>query len=105
MNAGRSEPARAKRCQGAVGSTEVAASAFSKPARTPGSSAGPAAKVALDLAAPESMWQPAPDGSTPLLKRALAAVASGRRADAAFDLTLAGFLDHVRGLAASAGRV
>ncbi|MFB7326891.1 hypothetical protein [Streptomyces sp. NPDC056190] len=60
---------------------------------------------ALDLAAPESMWQPAPDGSTPLLERALAAVGSGHRADAAFDLALAGFLDHVRGLAASAGPV
>ncbi|MGW5236896.1 TetR/AcrR family transcriptional regulator [Streptomyces nodosus] len=57
---------------------------------------------ALDLAAPESMWQPAPDGSTPLLERALAAVGGGRRADAAFDLALAGFLDHVRDLVASA---
>ncbi|MCX4693643.1 TetR/AcrR family transcriptional regulator [Streptomyces sp. NBC_01408] len=44
---------------------------------------------ALDLAAPEAMWEPSPE--TPLLAGALAAVGPGR-ADAAFDVGLAAFL-------------
>ncbi|WP_405731515.1 TetR/AcrR family transcriptional regulator C-terminal domain-containing protein [Streptomyces sp. NBC_01537] len=52
---------------------------------------------ALDLAAPEAMWHPATDGPTPLLAQALAAIGP-RRADAAFDLALTGFLAHCRGL-------
>lgn len=50
---------------------------------------------ALDLAAPETMWEPTPQ--TPLLAQALAAVGAGR-ADAAFDLGLAAFLDYARAL-------
>ncbi|MFC5665240.1 TetR/AcrR family transcriptional regulator C-terminal domain-containing protein [Kitasatospora misakiensis] len=56
---------------------------------------------ALDLAAPEAMWQPAPDGSTPLLARALAASGGGRRTEEAFELSLAALLSHVRGLTAA----
>ncbi|MFG2876020.1 TetR/AcrR family transcriptional regulator [Streptomyces sp. NPDC048337] len=48
---------------------------------------------ALDLAAPEAMWEPSPD--TPLLSRALATVGPGR-ADTAFDLALAAFLSYAR---------
>jgi AcrR family transcriptional regulator len=59
---------------------------------------------ALDLAAPETMWEPAPDGSTPLLARALGTVGPGRRADAAFELALAGFLNHARAMVAPARR-
>ncbi|MFF3380489.1 TetR/AcrR family transcriptional regulator C-terminal domain-containing protein [Streptomyces sp. NPDC002680] len=55
---------------------------------------------ALDLAAPETMWEPDPDGTTPLLAQALAAVGPDR-ADAAFDLALEGFLIHCRSLIAS----
>ncbi|MFI5527774.1 TetR/AcrR family transcriptional regulator [Kitasatospora sp. NPDC051853] len=55
---------------------------------------------ALDLASPETMWEPAPDGSTPLLARALAAGPGGRRADAAFDFALAAHLAHARRLLA-----
>ncbi|MFD7553360.1 TetR/AcrR family transcriptional regulator [Streptomyces sp. NPDC059835] len=51
---------------------------------------------ALDLAAPEAMWEPTPQ--TPLLAGALAAVGPGRRADAAFELGLAGFLAYARTL-------
>ncbi|WP_030156247.1 TetR/AcrR family transcriptional regulator [Streptomyces sp. NRRL S-244] len=50
---------------------------------------------ALDLAAPEAMWEPSPD--TPLLAQALTAVGPGR-ADAAFDLGLAAFLTYARTL-------
>lgn len=50
---------------------------------------------ALDLAAPEAMWEPT--AGTPLLADALAAVGP-RRADAAFELGLAGFLVHARAL-------
>ncbi|MEU9103111.1 TetR/AcrR family transcriptional regulator C-terminal domain-containing protein [Streptomyces xanthophaeus] len=50
---------------------------------------------ALDLAAPEAMWEPSPQ--TPLLARALATVGAGR-ADAAFELGLAAFLAYARGL-------
>lgn len=52
---------------------------------------------ALDLAAPEAMWEPTPQ--TPLLAGALAAGGPGR-ADAAFDLALAGFLTYARTLLA-----
>ncbi|MEV7520724.1 TetR/AcrR family transcriptional regulator C-terminal domain-containing protein [Streptomyces sp. NPDC091371] len=51
---------------------------------------------ALDLAAPEAMWEPT--AQTPLLAGALAAVGPGRRADAAFDLALAAFLAYARTL-------
>ncbi|WP_412078162.1 TetR/AcrR family transcriptional regulator [Streptomyces xanthophaeus] len=54
---------------------------------------------ALDLAAPEAMWEPTP--RTPLLARALAATGEGR-ADAAFDLGLAAFLAYARGLLGAA---
>ncbi|MEU8779938.1 TetR/AcrR family transcriptional regulator C-terminal domain-containing protein [Streptomyces sp. NPDC048606] len=53
---------------------------------------------ALDLAAPEAMWEPTPD--TPLLADALAAVGPNR-ADAAFDLGLAAFLTDARTLLAA----
>ncbi|MFF8956883.1 TetR/AcrR family transcriptional regulator [Streptomyces sp. NPDC014894] len=53
---------------------------------------------ALDLAAPESMWEPADGGSaTPGLARALAA-APRERADAAFELALGACLDRFRTL-------
>lgn len=55
---------------------------------------------ALDLAAPETMWEPAPNGSTPLLAKALATIDNGRRADAAFELALTAFLNHTRELLA-----
>ncbi|WP_217241869.1 TetR/AcrR family transcriptional regulator [Streptomyces sp. AC555_RSS877] len=55
---------------------------------------------ALDLAAPEPMWEPDADGTTPLLAQALTAVGPDR-ADAAFDLALDGFLAHCRSLIAS----
>lgn len=50
---------------------------------------------ALDLAAPETMWEPT--ARTPLLAEALAAGGPGR-ADAAFDLALTGFLTYARTL-------
>ncbi|MCY0958488.1 TetR/AcrR family transcriptional regulator [Streptomyces sp. H27-H5] len=60
---------------------------------------------ALDLAAPEAMWEPTP--GTPLLAGALAAHGAGAgapgRADAAFDLGLAAFLAYARGLLAAPG--
>ncbi|MFF4102222.1 TetR/AcrR family transcriptional regulator [Streptomyces sp. NPDC001903] len=55
---------------------------------------------ALDLAAPEAMWEPSAD--TPLLADALAAVGPGR-ADAAFDQGLAAFLTYARTLLGEAG--
>ncbi|MFI1361109.1 TetR/AcrR family transcriptional regulator C-terminal domain-containing protein [Streptomyces sp. NPDC020898] len=55
---------------------------------------------ALDLAAPETMWEPGADSETPLLAEALAAVGPDR-AGAAFDLALDGFLAHCRHLLAS----
>jgi AcrR family transcriptional regulator len=55
---------------------------------------------ALDLAAPEVMWQP--DGSTPLLAQALAAAPGAGRADQAFEMALVAFLDHVRALVPTA---
>uniref|UniRef100_A0AAU2JQ14 TetR/AcrR family transcriptional regulator C-terminal domain-containing protein n=1 Tax=Streptomyces sp. NBC_00049 TaxID=2903617 RepID=A0AAU2JQ14_9ACTN len=51
---------------------------------------------ALDLAAPEAMWEPT--AQTPLLAGALAAVGPGGRADAAFDLALTAFLSYARTL-------
>ncbi|MCX4525579.1 MULTISPECIES: TetR/AcrR family transcriptional regulator [unclassified Streptomyces] len=50
---------------------------------------------ALDLAAPEAMWEPSE--RTPQLARALATVGPAR-ADEAFDLGLAAFLAYARGL-------
>jgi AcrR family transcriptional regulator len=52
---------------------------------------------ALDLAAPETMWELPDDTSTPRLAAALDAVGEGR-ADRAFDLALEGFLVHARAL-------
>lgn len=54
---------------------------------------------ALDLAAPEALWEPTPE--TPLLADALATVGPGR-ADAAFDLGLAAFLTYARALRGAA---
>ncbi|MCP3758048.1 TetR/AcrR family transcriptional regulator C-terminal domain-containing protein [Streptomyces sp. TBY4] len=50
---------------------------------------------ALDLAAPDAMWEPTP--GTPLLARALAAQGPGR-AEAAFEVGLAAFLAYARDL-------
>ncbi|WP_432126291.1 TetR/AcrR family transcriptional regulator [Streptomyces sp. bgisy082] len=52
---------------------------------------------ALDLAAPESMWELADETATPRLARALDAVPEGR-ANQAFELALTGYLTHVRKL-------
>ncbi|MFJ5935354.1 MULTISPECIES: TetR/AcrR family transcriptional regulator [unclassified Streptomyces] len=52
---------------------------------------------ALDLAAPEAMWELADETATPHLARALAAVPEGR-ANQAFELALTGYLAHVRTL-------
>ncbi|MYW64633.1 TetR family transcriptional regulator [Streptomyces sp. SID8379] len=52
---------------------------------------------ALDMAAPEAMWELTDETATPLLERALAAVSEGR-ADAAFELALGAFVGHCRGL-------
>ncbi|MGW6268559.1 TetR/AcrR family transcriptional regulator [Streptomyces sp. NPDC055060] len=52
---------------------------------------------ALDLAAPEAMWELPDETSTPALARALDAAPRGR-ADRAFELALAGFLAHARTL-------
>ncbi|MFB7866884.1 MULTISPECIES: TetR/AcrR family transcriptional regulator [unclassified Streptomyces] len=54
---------------------------------------------ALDMAAPEMMWELADDTATPRLADALAAVTGGRT-DAAFELALAGYLEHCRRLLA-----
>ncbi|MFJ3666791.1 TetR/AcrR family transcriptional regulator [Streptomyces sp. NPDC090106] len=50
---------------------------------------------ALDLAAPEAMWEVADAAATPRLVEALEA-AGDHRADRAFDLALEGFLVHLR---------
>ncbi|MGF0176989.1 TetR/AcrR family transcriptional regulator [Streptomyces sp. Marseille-Q5077] len=50
---------------------------------------------ALDLAAPETMWEIADDSATPRLAEALAAL-GGNRTDRSFDLALEGFLAHAR---------
>ncbi|MFD0368641.1 TetR/AcrR family transcriptional regulator [Streptomyces sp. NPDC059071] len=52
---------------------------------------------ALDMAAPEMMWELTDETATPHLADALAAVA-GSRADAAFELALAGYMAHCRKL-------
>ncbi|MFF8974479.1 TetR/AcrR family transcriptional regulator [Streptomyces sp. NPDC014995] len=52
---------------------------------------------ALDLAAPETMWELTDRTPTPRLAEALAAVAEGR-ANRAFELALTGFLTHARTL-------
>ncbi|GHF39700.1 TetR/AcrR family transcriptional regulator [Streptomyces griseosporeus] len=52
---------------------------------------------ALDLAAPEAMWELREDTPTPRLAEALAAVGEGR-ADRAFEVALTGFMDHARAL-------
>ncbi|MFF9847578.1 TetR/AcrR family transcriptional regulator [Streptomyces litmocidini] len=52
---------------------------------------------ALDMAAPEMMWELADETATPQLARALGAV-SESRADRAFEMALAGYLTHVRTL-------
>lgn len=57
---------------------------------------------ALDMAAPEAMWELADETATPRLARALAEVAGGRT-DAAFELALAGYLEHCRRRLAAAG--
>lgn len=50
---------------------------------------------ALDLAAPEAMWEIADGAATPRLAAALAAVGE-HRADRSFDLALEAFLEHAR---------
>ncbi|WP_338695891.1 TetR/AcrR family transcriptional regulator C-terminal domain-containing protein [Streptomyces sp. Q6] len=52
---------------------------------------------ALDMAAPETMWELTEEVATPLLEQALAAVPEGR-ADAAFELALTAFIAHCRTL-------
>ncbi|MFH9657151.1 TetR/AcrR family transcriptional regulator [Streptomyces sp. NPDC017248] len=52
---------------------------------------------ALDLAAPETMWELTAGAPTPRLAQALAAVGDGR-ADRAFDVGLTAFLEHARRL-------
>ncbi|MFD4626000.1 TetR/AcrR family transcriptional regulator C-terminal domain-containing protein [Streptomyces sp. NPDC058475] len=52
---------------------------------------------ALDLAAPEIMWELPDETMTPRLAEALDAVGEGR-ADRAFELALEGFLTHARAL-------
>lgn len=52
---------------------------------------------ALDLAAPETMWEVGDESATPRLAAALAA-SPAPRADAAFEFALAGFVEHCRRL-------
>jgi AcrR family transcriptional regulator len=52
---------------------------------------------ALDLAAPEAMWELTEEVPTPRLAQALSAVGEGR-ADRAFEVGLAGYLSHARTL-------
>ncbi|MGW4700094.1 TetR/AcrR family transcriptional regulator [Streptomyces sp. NPDC004285] len=52
---------------------------------------------ALDMAAPEAMWELADETATPELARALGA-APESRSDQAFELALGGYLEHVRAL-------
>ncbi|MET9374990.1 TetR/AcrR family transcriptional regulator C-terminal domain-containing protein [Streptomyces sp. NPDC002992] len=52
---------------------------------------------ALDLAAPDTMWELPDETTTPRLAEALVAVGPAR-ADAAFDLALVAFLAHCRGM-------
>ncbi|TGA95646.1 TetR/AcrR family transcriptional regulator [Streptomyces sp. MZ04] len=55
---------------------------------------------ALDLAAPEAMWELPDETTTPRLAEALDAAPTGRT-DRAFELALAGFLAHARGMLAA----
>lgn len=57
---------------------------------------------ALDLAAPDAMWEPTPN--TPLLAQALAAQGPGR-AEAAFEVGLTAFLAYARDRRGGAGAV
>ncbi|MFI7008202.1 TetR/AcrR family transcriptional regulator C-terminal domain-containing protein [Streptomyces sp. NPDC050145] len=50
---------------------------------------------ALDLAAPEAMWELPDEVETPLLQQALAALPESR-ADASFELALTAFIEHCR---------
>ncbi|MER7947181.1 TetR/AcrR family transcriptional regulator C-terminal domain-containing protein [Streptomyces sp. NPDC096079] len=52
---------------------------------------------ALDMAAPEAMWDVTDETATPRLARALGAAPDGR-GDRAFELALAGYLDRVRNM-------
>jgi hypothetical protein len=52
---------------------------------------------ALDLAAPETMWELTDSTPTPHLAQALAAVGDGR-ADRAFEVGLTAFMNHARAL-------
>lgn len=52
---------------------------------------------ALDMSAPETMWEVSEGVSAPRLSAAQNATGPAR-ADQAFDLTMAGFLGHCRGL-------
>ncbi|MGI5483626.1 TetR/AcrR family transcriptional regulator [Streptomyces lavendofoliae] len=58
---------------------------------------------ALDLAAPETMWELPERAATPQLARALAAVGAGR-ADAAFEVALEGLVAHCRTVLAGRGQ-
>ncbi|MGW2035802.1 TetR/AcrR family transcriptional regulator [Streptomyces sp. NPDC001356] len=58
---------------------------------------------ALDLAAPEAMWELTDRVPTPRLAEALAAVGDGR-ADRAFEVGLTAFLNHARALRAERGQ-
>ena len=58
---------------------------------------------ALDLAAPETMWELTPSAPTPRLAQALSAVSEGR-ADRAFEVGLTGVMNHARELRARRGR-
>ncbi|QDY76463.1 TetR/AcrR family transcriptional regulator [Streptomyces qinzhouensis] len=53
---------------------------------------------ALDLAAPQPMWVLTDEAKTPMLARALAASPPADRADASFELALAGCLSHLADL-------
>ncbi|MEU9336916.1 TetR/AcrR family transcriptional regulator C-terminal domain-containing protein [Streptomyces sp. NPDC048290] len=57
---------------------------------------------ALDLAAPEAMWELSDRTPTPRLAEVLAAVGEGR-ADRAFEVGLAAVLGHARGVLAAGG--
>ncbi|MFF7788804.1 TetR/AcrR family transcriptional regulator C-terminal domain-containing protein [Streptomyces sp. NPDC007991] len=60
---------------------------------------------ALDLAAPETMWEPTASSPTPRLAEALSAASEGRadRADRAFEVGLTGFMKHARDVRAGTG--
>lgn len=58
---------------------------------------------ALDLAAPETMWELTEHTHTPHLAEALSAVGEGR-ADRAFEVGLAAFMNHARALVEDADR-